>query len=434
MPVSYFPPLPESIWGNIEGDISIQKDLVELIAQQNAASLQNNLIINSAFDIWQRVSAPLFIISRERASNIAILETEYAHHLQTGDFAFIMNMSDFSYDALAPVTIQKLDDYTFSYASIGSDESNSAETSGLILSSDKIVFSASNSQLIADRWISLCSNEGNSIFKKSQDGGICIKFNDSDENIALMQIIPAEIFEPLKDEFLSLRVELKSDVNTKIAILAWTGTSDNTDRDPIDNFGDNENELTTKGNWELLYESSLIQSTEIYQVYDISGIKLEQNYSNISVLIYNTESTIDDEINIKRFSLLNSSAVSHFKERTILEEKDLCLMFFEKSYLMGVAPGVPSDSTAFRFPANYGVSSANNFGNISFVKAKYKLPIVRLFPTKDEYSESKWSRSSSNFEVLADKLNISSFGVKNNSGGSISSSSVFGHFTAEAEL
>ena len=86
MPFSYFPPLPENVWGNLDGDIGLQTDLIDLINETVSQNDTNtNLIMNPNFRIWQRAATQLDIVNRIRSSNIVTLETAVAHGYDDGD-------------------------------------------------------------------------------------------------------------------------------------------------------------------------------------------------------------------------------------------------------------------------------------------------------------------------------------------------------------
>ena len=97
MPLSYFPPLPENIWGNLGGNIELQSDLIELIESQSKSNAEKvNLIINPNFSVWQRCSNSLSVVGRSRNTNVATIETALPHGYEAGDVLQIYAMNDSS--------------------------------------------------------------------------------------------------------------------------------------------------------------------------------------------------------------------------------------------------------------------------------------------------------------------------------------------------
>lgn len=75
---------------------------------------------------------PVSTATRARATNVATIVTATPHRLSTGDSIMITGMTDSTYNTATPVGVTVTNATTFTYPNTGSDESTTADTTGVI--------------------------------------------------------------------------------------------------------------------------------------------------------------------------------------------------------------------------------------------------------------------------------------------------------------
>ena len=433
MPFSYFPPLGEQVWGNLDGDIERQDDLVDLIDQKtSAAESKQNLLINSNFAIWQRVANTIDIESRERTSNLVTLETEVPHGYQTGDKVQITNMGNGSYDELSGTIIAKIDDTHFSYTNTGSNEANTTELSGVCLLQDRVSIVCADGDFFADRWLSL--NESSEVIATEGDGAKLTA--TASGKVAIIQIVPHRYLEQHIGGVVSLSIDVKSSdtPKAKLALLSWEGDADEPTRDAISSWNSIGTDPTLITDWTYESISDEITLSTDYETVKLEGVEISEDSKNIALMLIIEDLGADEQININNAQIIEHSSIVPYKRRYYADELIACLQFYKKSYSLLDPPYLKTDEGKASFAASFGISNGNVVGTIHYTDM-YKSPSVELISAADPPVNDYWAVSTGvNVGVSTDYENANSFTVINDSGFSISTSSVGGHYVLDSEI
>ncbi|PKL80766.1 MAG: hypothetical protein CVV25_03440 [Ignavibacteriae bacterium HGW-Ignavibacteriae-4] len=436
MPFSYFPPLPENIWGNIGGNIEIQSDLIELIDNKlEETNKRNNLLINPNFKIWQRVANEFEIVNRSRLSNVATLETSVPHGFQTTDVAQVTQMSDSSYDTTSGETIIVVDDTSFRYYSSGSDESETSEADGKCIITNRTSIVATDSTFVADRWIAL-SDANTLIATTTEQTGMQIESID-DTKFGFIQIVPNLYLSPSLVGKFSTSVQLSSNSNAsvKVAILSWNGVSDSTTNDVVSSWNSEGTNPTLATNWHYEGVSDSIELSETQTKIKLEDIEIStSDVTNIAVFVWFDGVTAGENITINEAQLLPNNSALEFIPNTYQFDLDECLKFYQKSYVNRFAPTTISKNGKIVFPTSFGTDSGGAFGSVS-ITPMYKPPLISLIGANNPPELGKWQVSTgTNIPVIADNISENSFSIKNDAGFTVSTNSISGHYVCSAEI
>lgn len=436
MPLSYFPPLPENIWGNMDGNIELQTDLVNYIElKSQSVSKRNNLIINPNFKIWQRCANQIAIASKSRLANTVTLETVQAHGYTDGDEIQITNMSDSTYDEPSNVAISYIDSTHFSYTNIGSDESNSSELGGFALLTNRCSIAGDNAEFSSDRWITL-HNSNDIVLKPNEVSGISITSNATSK-FALMQIVPSKYLEQYLEGKFSASIKVKSDNNStvRVAIVSWNSTKDNTNKLAISSWNTIGTNPTLATNWTYEGISMPYTLSDDYQTIKLEEIEIATtNANNIALLIWAESTSIGENIVIDEAQLLTSSEITDFIPNDYEYDLDSCRKFFMKSYQSNSPLYHISEIGKTIFPTSYGTSDGNSFGTIHYSEM-YQPPFITLMTANNPPTQGVWRVSTgSNIGVVTADVSEKSFSLINDSGFTISTSSISGHYVLSAEI
>ncbi len=436
MPFSYFPPLPENIWGNIDGNIELQSDLLDLIDSKLVEINNNeNLLINPNFRIWQRVANEFEIVNRSRLSNVATLETSIPHGYQTADTVQTTQMSDSSYDAPSGETIIVVDDTSFRYYSTGSDESETAEVDGKCVLINRTSIVATDAAFTADRWIAI-SDANTLIATPESPTGMLIESVD-DTKFGLLQIVPILYLKAFLDGKFSASISLSSDNNAtaKVAILSWNGISDSTTNDAISSWNSDGTNPTLATNWHYEGVSDSIELTTTPTTLKLEDIEIATiDVTNIAVYVWFEGVTSDEKIMIDEAQLLVSSTALEFTPNTYQFDMDECQKFYQKSYANQHSPTTISNSGKVVFPTSFGTDSGGAFGTVS-ISPMYRPPLVELISASNPPESGNWQVSTgTNIAVSAENISENSFSVKNDAGFTVSTNSISGHYVCSAEI
>ena len=436
MPFSYFPPLPENIWGNLDGNIELQSDLIDLIDSKLVEINNNdNLLINPNFRIWQRVANEFEIVNRSRLSNVATLETSIPHGYQTADTVQTSQMSDSSYDAPTGETIIVVDDTSFRYYSTGSDESETAETDGKCVLINRTSIVATDSNFTADRWIAI-SDTNTLIATPESPTGMLIESVD-DTKFGLLQIVPNLYLNAFLDGKFSASIRLSSDNNAsaKLAILSWNGFSDTSTNDAISSWNSEGTNPTLASNWHYEGVSDSITLTTTPSTLKLEDIEIAtSDVTNIAVFVWFEDATYGEKITIDEAQLLANSAALAFAPNTYQDDLDECQKFYQKSYANRHCPTTISNAGKVVFPTSFGTDSGGAFGTVS-INPMYRPPFVELISASNPPESGNWQVSTgTNIAVSAENISENSFSVKNDAGFTVSTNSISGHYVCSAEI
>lgn len=433
MPFSYFPPLGEQVWGNLEGDIERQDDLIDLIDEKTGAAEQKqNLLINSNFSVWQRVATPVEISSRERTSNLVTLETEVPHGYQTGDKVQITNMGAGTYDEPSGKVIAKIDATHISYTNTGSDETNTTELSGTCLLLDRVSMVCDDGDFFADRWLAL--NESSEPIATESDGANLTA--TASGKLGVMQIVPHRYLEQYLDSGLSLSIDVKSNstAKAKLALLTWEGNADEPTRDVVSNWNGVGTNPSLVADWSYDATSGEVILSSEFQTLKLEDISVGSGAKNIAIFLWIEGLSADEYISINNAQIIEHSSYILYKKGYYVEEVQKCLQFYKKSYSLTEPPYKKTDEGKVSFASSYGISNGNVVGTVHYCDM-YKAPSVELISSADPPVNDYWVVSTGvNVGMAVDYENAKSFTVINDSGFSISTSSVGGHYVLDAEI
>lgn len=434
MPFSYFPPLGEQVWGNLDGDIERQDDLIDLIDEKTSvAEEKENLLINSRFSVWQRVANTIEIKNRERTSNLATIETEIRHGYQTGDTVQITNMGSGSYDKPDGVEITKIDATHFSYTNTGSDESNTTELSGVCLLLNRISMVCDDAGFFADRWIAL--NESGELIATEDEGAKLTA--TSSGKFGVLQIVPHRNLEQYLDSGLSLSIDAKSNsmVKAKLALLSWEGNADEPTRDIVSNWNGTGTNPSLVADWNYESISEQITLSSEFHTIKLENVSIANSGAkNIALLLWIEGINTNEYININNAQIIEHSSYISYKRSYYVDELIKCLQFYKKSYSLSHPPFKHTEVGKVSFAASFGISNGNVIGTVQY-NDMYKTPTVELVSSADPPVNDYWAVSTGvNVGVSVDYENANSFSVINDSGFSISTSSVGGHYVLDSEI
>lgn len=113
--------------------------------------MSRNAVVNSNFDVWQRLGTKIETTKRARSSNVATLTTSAAHNLITGDKVCIFGLGGTGYNTNSATVASTPSSTTFTFSNTGSDEGETADTGGDIYCYDHPVF-IDPEDFTADRW------------------------------------------------------------------------------------------------------------------------------------------------------------------------------------------------------------------------------------------------------------------------------------------
>lgn len=436
MPFSYFPPLPENIWGNIDGNIILQSDLIDLIDSKLVEiNNRNNLLINPNFRIWQRVANEFEIVNRSRLSNVATLETSIPHGFQTADVVQVTQISDSSYDTTSGETIIVVDDTSFRYYSSGSDESETSEAVGKCVLTNRTSIVATDSNFTADRWIAI-SDSNTLISTPIEPIGMQIESIDATK-FGIIQKVPNLYSPPFLEGKFSATISLSSDNNAtaKLAILSWNGVSDTTTNDVVSSWNSDGTNPTLATNWHYEGISDSIELSETLTKIKLENIEIAtSDVTNIAVFVWFEGVTAREKITINEAQLLPNNSALEFIPNSYQFDLDECLKFYQKSYVNRFAPTTISNNGKVVFPTSFGTDSGGAFGTVS-ITPMYRPPIVELISADNPSELGKWQVSTgTNIAVSAENISENSFSIKNDAGFTVSTNSISGHYVCSAEI
>jgi len=387
-------------------------------------STPRNQLLNSNFDIWQRCASILTIKNRSRTSNVATVITDYEHGYQTGDEVQISNISEASYND-TNVTITVMNDTKFTYPNTGSDEVATVESDGTTLLLNRFSMSVTDKKFIADRWFALRST-GQLIVEN--DDGIKVKQSGSGYS-GLIQVIPSRY---RQGSTFSISLKAKASVGApkvRIALLEWDGTTDAPNFTVVDTWS---SDPTLNTNWSYADKSDQVTMTTDYQV--ISKEEITATGNNIAFAIFTESISESGSLEIKECQLIESETIADYEAPIFEYELDECQKFYQKSYDLETPPTKITETGAFKFATSYGVSNGNTIGTIQFDRM-YKTPEVMFMSYKEPpypAGDDTWVVSTgTNVNITSENDSVKSINVVNNSGFSISTSDIGGHYVAE---
>lgn len=257
--------------------------------------------------------------------------------------------------------------------------------------------------------------------------------NATSQRIGLAQVIESVNCIDLRGQTVTLSglTAVSSLATTRFAIIEWTGTADAVTKDVVNDW---TNGTFTAGNF--FKSTSFTIAAVGSKTGGLSPFSLTATISsaanNIIVLVWSDAVLAQNAVlYLGKAQLEIGSSPTQFAVRSIVQERELCLAYYETTYLSGVAPG--SASSFGRIAALYGTmnfQSNNRFG------VRYTVP-KRASPTITTYNVVTGSSGvvgdNLNNNVSATAVNISNLGFEvqlnaNANGG------IFFHYLADAEL
>lgn len=437
MPFSYFPPQPENVWGNLDGNIELQTDLIDFInGKIESTKVITNLIVNPSFKIWQRSANQLEIVTRERSSNTATLETDTNHGYQTGDIVQITQMSDISYDYPNGVVITVVDETHLSYANTGSNESLTTESNGKSLLTSRVSMNPLDGEIAGDRWIFLNNNCELTATPNANSSGFDITTN-SNNKFGFLQVIPNKYLADISGNYFSASMELKSTESAiaHLAILSWTGATDETLNDAVSSWNSSGVNPSLTTDWHLEEYAETIILNSNFQEIKLENIEINAlDVQNLALFIWFDELTIGEKITANNAQLVQSSSINQFRPNSYEFDLSECSKFYQKSYTLLTPPHQVIDIGKKIFPTSYGTGNGSSYGTIQ-INNMYKVPNVELISHGNLPVSGKWKVSTgTNVAVSAIDVSEKSFSVKNDAGFTISTSNIAGHYVCEAEI
>lgn len=437
MPFSYFPPLPENVWGNLDGDIGLQTDLIDLINETVSQNdTKTNLVINPNFRIWQRAATQIDIVNRTRSSNIVTLETAVAHGFDDGDIVQITSMSDNSYDEPDGTPITYIDSTHFTYPNTDSDESDTTETNGKALLISRVSLSPSDGAMAADRWKMLHDSNQLVVSPANNSDGMYIETNSTGK-FGFLQVIPNSDVEQYLLTTLSASIELKSSVSAsaKVSVLSWTGTADITTNDIVSSWNSDGTAPSLATNWHYEATTEATALTSSYQQLSIENIDIaEFGAKNLALFVWVEGLTSGEGITANKAQVLTNAHIGEFRSNSYEYDLWECKKFYQKSYSLANPPHKKTDVGRKIFPTSFGTGNGGIYGTVH-LRDMYKTPTIELISSGNPPISGKWQVSTgSNVSVSTIDISEKTFSVKNDAGFTISTSHIGGHFICDSEI
>ena len=411
----------ETLWIVQSDDFEEGVDDIDII-EYTFESQKPNILLNSNFDIWQRRATVLEIGSRSRSSNVATINTTYDHGYETGDTVQITNMDSSGYDDTS-ATITVVDADTFTYANTGSDEANTAETGGVVLLTSREAMTVFDQEFLADRWVMLKSSPDETLV--SNGDGLTFEHGSSQYS-GFVQVIPSRY---ITSGTFSIALQAKTSSGSpkmRIALLEWDGTVDNPDFDVVATWG---SDPTLETDWAYAGKSDQATLTTSYQT--ISKENITASGNNLAFVIFTQSVSAGQVIDIKECQLIENSTIQDYQNPDIERELNECRKFYRKSYDLDTPPTKITDIGAFKVASSFGISNGNTACTIQ-TERMYDIPTVTLYGTDDPPLADEWTVSTGvNVGMTTDDESENGFVVVNDSGFSLSTSHVGGHYVCE---
>jgi hypothetical protein len=204
----------------------------------------------------------------------------------------------------------------------------------------------------SDQWILLSSANDVADVTHQTGGGV----SGNDEYIRLdqetggavkfgiFQIIEnKDLFEVIGDS-VSLSFDAKCDAgltDIRAVVLAWDGAADAVTSDIVSAWNAQGTRPTLVANWTAENVDSNLSVTTSWVRYSIENIDIDTaSTTNIGVFIYcNSAGGLTDMLSITNVQLEQGANARAFKHRTLAEETELCMRYYEKSYAHNHYPG-----------------------------------------------------------------------------------------------
>jgi hypothetical protein len=382
-----------------------------------------NLLLNSNFDIWQRRATKLEVSSRSRTANVATINTNYDHGYETGDEVQISNMDSSGYnEEIATITVTGANSFT--YPNSGSDEVSTAEPSGFVILINRIAMTVFDQDYLADRWVSLKSSSDETLVKKGD--GLTFEHGSSQYS-GFVQVVPSRYF--IGDVF-SIALKAKTSSGSpklRIALLKWNSDLDQIDFDVVDTWG---SDPTLESDWSYAGKSDQATLTTDYQTISKENISVSGS-NNIAFAIFTQSVSAGQIIDVKECQLLVSQTIEDYEQPNIEYELNECRKFYRSSYALDEPAQLITEQGLIKFPASFGISNGNTIGTMSFERM-YDVPVVTLYSSLEPPVANKWEVSTGvQVGITTSNEGENSFVLVNDSGFSISTSSVNGHYVCE---
>jgi hypothetical protein len=401
------------------GDIE-ESDLPDGIG---GGSTPRNQLLNSNFDIWQRYASNLEISNRSRSANVATITTNLEHGYETGDEVQISNMDSSGYNG-EYLTITVTGTNTFTYANAGSNEASTAETGGFVILTSRISMTVSDQECFADRWVALKSTDEMIVYK-----GDGLKFeHGSSEYSGFVQVIPSRY-----KQGSTFSIALKAKTNSgspkmRIALLDWNSDLDQIDFNVVDTWS---SDPTLETDWSYAGKSDQVTLTTDYQTISKENISVTGN--NIAFAVFTEDVSSGQVIEIKECQLLASANIEDYELPNVEDELNECRKFYRKSYALNEPAQLITEQGLIKYSSSSGISNGNPIGTIMFERM-YDVPVVTLYSSIEPPVADKWEVSTGvQVGVTTENEGENSFVLVNDSGFSISTSSVNGHYVAEVD-
>lgn len=411
----------ETLWIVQSDDFEEGVDDIDII-EYTFESQKPNILLNSNFDIWQRRATVLNISSRSRSSNVATINTTYDHGYENGDIVQITNMDSSGYDNTS-ASITVVDANTFTYANTGADEADTAEVDGVVLLTSREAMTVFDQEFLADRWFSLKSSSDETLV--SNGDGLTFEHGSSQYS-GFVQVIPSQY---ITSGTFSIALQAKSSSGSpkiRIALLEWDGTVDNPDFDVVDTWG---SDPTLETNWSYAEKSDQTTLTTSYQT--ISKENITASGNNLAFAIFTQSVSAGQVIDIKECQLIENATIQDYENPDIERELNECRKFYRKSYNLEDPPTKVTEVGTFKAPTSFGVSNGNTVCTIQ-TERMYDTPTVTLYSYEDPPLADEWNVSTGvAVGMTTDDESENSFVVVNDSGFSISTSDVGGHYVCE---
>jgi hypothetical protein len=268
--------------------------------------------------------------------------------------------------------------------------------------------------------------------------------NASAQRFGIAQIIEFHNSVDLRSQnvVLSARVRMSATTTLRYAILGWTGTADTVTSDWVLDWTNGTftagNFFTTTNTIVLATGSTALTANTLTTITALTAAVTGVN--NVAVMFW-TDSTQAQNVtlDIAKVQLEIGSTPTQLALRAFSDEVQLCRRFYEKSYDLSVAPGTNAAiGIEMKVVPSNTVAISQDFGSSSFTAPKVATPTVTIYG----YAGGSGKVSTQSGSDLAASSGIavgvspSRFGVRNNSGGTLTTEGfvIIFQWVAVAEL
>ena len=209
----------------------------------------------------------------------------------------------------------------------------------------------------ADQWLHLTN--GSDVIDISRydpatanDGrsGVTITQNTDNTKWAYGQIIEAEKTHLLRNQQVSLSLDIKTGGNNeltdfRLSIIYWTGTADDRSAaaDPISVWEAATNDATLAAGWSYLAGATVtVNATGSWTTATIEGATIPATANNLMVILITHDGSFTSgaQVSLSRAHLVKAPIVRPTQRRTFTEELRECQRFFCKTFPYATVPAV----------------------------------------------------------------------------------------------